>query len=1141
MFVDQVKAQGREIATAKAAFASSLGAECSERGWLARAAQPAFAAAVMSDDHISDEAVREVLLQRALFPAAVWGVGRRGGGALSHVGPNAVGAGTGESYAGAAAAANGCLYFLPRAAAGVLCVDPVLGTVRELGDGTAAKPRRASVLDVGGVAGTYASAVLGPDGKVYGVPAGAGRVLRIDPATNDVELIGDDYGSENPEKWGQAAVSQDGKFIFCAPHMSGRVLCIDVFAGTTSLVGVDHGDNSSGLWWGAVTVNHHIYFMPKCASYVLRFDTGDASSMVFGSNLDGGEKGADERKYLGACLAINGCIYAAPAWRKKILKIDPSKETVKEIEFTKVTDRAAIDGVTSYSAMVVGADGRLFGVPYSAQQVLVLDPRADTIGFMGPVKGCGARDSMYFGAALSTDGFLYCTPHNATKILRIDTLYVLEDAKRQSGPEDDPMLMLWRSNPWVWFLMFTHPFFSRDYLEWFMDIEADGVLGIGEKGAGKTVVSACGEDIHIPQLKDAPEWNTLKFSSGVGNVAHGLGNGMSAIGSGLKSVKGGIGNGLGNFGNMIQLSHVSEARKREVRLQAAGMIAAMPRLVATIFSSPLDKLEPLLEVPFVRTVLLHPRCMQNKTSIMNLLQGDNASQSQAFGYLSFLSSFDDQDASGAVAEAQDNLLSKVPGLMQLVVDIHDKDIRAEFLQLPLVKAIGGSVHVIRGNNMKDEGHANNWIVTRLFDRKRAAGIVDYFQSLGDEKNVRLIADELAELPSLLPSMLLLPSRLKERACELKIVQAILNAKLSERPAAVLVVYFDLFLLVFVLAVFVISMDEVQLLGDLSGGAFVGLIALLGAATYFTFREVWQMLTMRKMGLLEEYFSDTWNLIDIAASVFCFIMVLLSLCGEGVRRSEFFRIAASFTSISIWLKFLGRLSAFNKRLATFVHSLSQIIVDSKEFMVVFVVIVFMFAHVFYLLLGPLAFDDDIDAVVFTDKWESVLTSVLMSMGVFDRNWFQANEGDGTTTNLLVFYFFAFLFVVFIIMLNVLIAVVSDSYDFATTQAKTLFLVSRFELVAELDALGLTKKGLLSQAGEAFLRPLLHPLSRSLQLMPRERDGDESDVEGDEDAEEYEGRVKHMENMIRGIVETAVNEAKFEIIASTKPRVAKSTIW
>jgi len=46
-----------------------------------------------------------------------------------------------------------------------------------------------------------------------------------------------------------------------------------------------------------------------------------------------------------------------------------------------------------------------------------------------------------------------------------------------------------------------------------------------------------------------------------------------------------------------------------------------------------------------------------------------------------------------------------------------------------------------------------------------------------------------------------------------------------------------------------------------------------------------------------------------------------------------------------------------------------------------------------------------------------------------------------------------------MLNVLIAVVSDSYDYAMTRASGLFLRTRLVLVAELDALGLTEEVLM----------------------------------------------------------------------------------
>jgi hypothetical protein len=65
---------------------------------------------------------------------------------------------------------------------------------------------------------------------------------------------------------------------------------------------------------------------------------------------------------------------------------------------------------------------------------------------------------------------------------------------------------------------------------------------------------------------------------------------------------------------------------------------------------------------------------------------------------------------------------------------------------------------------------------------------------------------------------------------------------------------------------------------------------------------------------------------------------------------------------------------------------------------------------------------------------------------------------------VIFYSAFIHIIdaqVIIMLNVLIAVVSDSYDYAMTRASGLFLRTRLVLVAELDALGLTREVILSQ--------------------------------------------------------------------------------
>jgi hypothetical protein len=66
-----------------------------------------------------------------------------------------------------------------------------------------------------------------------------------------------------------------------------------------------------------------------------------------------------------------------------------------------------------------------------------------------------------------------------------------------------------------------------------------------------------------------------------------------------------------------------------------------------------------------------------------------------------------------------------------------------------------------------------------------------------------------------------------------------------------------------------------------------------------------------------------------------------------------------------------------------------------------------------------------------------------LGDFERDWFDQP--------LTLFMFFAYTFIANIMMLNVLIAVVSDSYEHAMIKSKFLFRRARLELVAEFDTM------------------------------------------------------------------------------------------
>jgi hypothetical protein len=64
---------------------------------------------------------------------------------------------------------------------------------------------------------------------------------------------------------------------------------------------------------------------------------------------------------------------------------------------------------------------------------------------------------------------------------------------------------------------------------------------------------------------------------------------------------------------------------------------------------------------------------------------------------------------------------------------------------------------------------------------------------------------------------------------------------------------------------------------------------------------------------------------------------------------------------------------------------------------------------------------------------------------DREWFD--------NRILIIIFVLYGFIVVVLMLNILIAVVSDSYEYAVIRAKKLFMMARLDLVAEFDTMGL----------------------------------------------------------------------------------------
>ena len=144
--------------------------------------------------------------------------------------------------------------------------------------------------------------------------------------------------------------------------------------------------------------------------------------------------------------------------------------------------------------------------------------------------------------------------------------------------------------------------------------------------------------------------------------------------------------------------------------------------------------------------------------------------------------------------------------------------------------------------------------------------------------------------------------------------------------------------------------------------------------------------------------------------------------------------------------------------------------------------------------------------------------------FERGWF---VGMGPAMSAWSTLFFVLnTFIVMIIALNMLIAIVSDSYEYAQIRASKLFLRTRVELAAELVAIGAARSRPPTAASNLLGRvlvPMKHVLQLSAELPDSEDAGDGGDGGGGDD--EWQGRALEMERR----TQAAVSDSRVQLEA------------
>jgi len=378
---------------------------------------------------------------------------------------------------------------------------------------------------------------------------------------------------------------------------------------------------------------------------------------------------------------------------------------------------------------------------------------------------------------------------------------------------------------------------------------------------------------------------------------------------------------------------------------------------------------------------------------------------------------------------------------------------AHLLKIPIVEKILRTTHTV-----------GPWLTRDLVASTDSDPILDYLLAVCRHTDISPHSHDLIQafsgIDELLPQFLKLNSSQKEEIACSPLVVEVLNVKLEESVAFMFILGDFIMLCIWVYLYTAIVHSRTII--ESATAPYAYLLGLGINVAYFTLREFFQFTSCQRIKCA--YFSDLWNINDLLAISLTYAVIILAAWSGQVRASNEFRVVAAIGNIFVWMKFIGYVKLFNQKLAAYVYALEQIIVDLAWFLIIMFIAVVMFSSAFYVLNGQIdkpertnlgiydVGDDDLlshNKSPFRSGFLSMFGMYVMILGFFDTVWLE-DDRSALITFSNVCFFMLFTFMVVIIMLNVLIAVVSDSYDGAVTKSRRIFYRARLEKIAEIDS-------------------------------------------------------------------------------------------
>ena len=198
----------------------------------------------------------------------------------------------------------------------------------------------------------------------------------------------------------------------------------------------------------------------------------------------------------------------------------------------------------------------------------------------------------------------------------------------------------------------------------------------------------------------------------------------------------------------------------------------------------------------------------------------------------------------------------------------------------------------------------------------------------------------------------------------------------------------------------------------------------------------------------DYFLDVWNIVDLQGlllSAFVNFAIIIHRFGGDLCSMTLLRVLAAFASFFLLVKLYDWLRLFQNT-AFYMELIKATLEDIGAFMILFVTAIFVFAAPMMILSlnvkAPEGEEDDSQGIILSIS-SFFMTQYLSAIGEYEYDSY-----DGRTLDKLCrLLFLVSTFFVQITMLNMLIAIMGDTYNYVSAKRETSATKTKLNLVSE----------------------------------------------------------------------------------------------